>query len=200
MSDIKLTYFNVKGRGEISRLILAYAGVEYKDERIPMGNGLGNLKASLPYGQVPVLTVDGEQLCQSIAIARYLANVNGLAGTTHLERAQADEIVDTVLDIVVAKAKYFFVKDPTQKAELEADFHRVAATTLGQLEARLKGRGGQFFVGNRFTWADLMVFQVGLEMDAAVLGAVPLIRNLVARVGDMPNIKKYIRDRPETPI
>ena len=32
---IKLTYFNVRGRAEIARLILAQAGVEYEDHRIP---------------------------------------------------------------------------------------------------------------------------------------------------------------------
>ena len=31
---IKLTYFNGMGRGELSRLILAYAGVAYEDDRI----------------------------------------------------------------------------------------------------------------------------------------------------------------------
>jgi glutathione S-transferase len=30
--------------------------------------------------------------------------------------------------------------------------------TQGQLEARLQERGGQFMVGNRFTWADLHLF------------------------------------------
>ena len=34
MSDIKLTYFNARGRAETSRLILAYAGKQYIDERI----------------------------------------------------------------------------------------------------------------------------------------------------------------------
>ena len=33
---IKLTYFNAKGRGELSRLILAHAAVPYEDDRISM--------------------------------------------------------------------------------------------------------------------------------------------------------------------
>ena len=33
-SSIKLTYFDVRGRTEIARLILAYAGVDYQDERL----------------------------------------------------------------------------------------------------------------------------------------------------------------------
>ena len=30
----KLTYFNVKGRGELSRLLMAAAGVKFEDHRI----------------------------------------------------------------------------------------------------------------------------------------------------------------------
>ena len=34
MAEIKLTYFPTTGRAEVSRLILAHAGVKYEDERI----------------------------------------------------------------------------------------------------------------------------------------------------------------------
>ena len=34
MPNYKLTYFNSKGRAELTRLILAQAGVEYDDNRI----------------------------------------------------------------------------------------------------------------------------------------------------------------------
>ena len=33
-TKVKLTYFNVRGRAEPSRLILAQAGVDYQDVRI----------------------------------------------------------------------------------------------------------------------------------------------------------------------
>ena len=34
MSPVKLTYFNLKGRAELARLILAQAGAQYEDCRI----------------------------------------------------------------------------------------------------------------------------------------------------------------------
>ena len=40
MSDIKLTYFNGRGRAETSRLILAYAGQQYEDCRISFGESM----------------------------------------------------------------------------------------------------------------------------------------------------------------
>ena len=45
-------------------------------------------------------------------------------------------------------------------------------TMLGQLEARLEERGGQFMVGNRLTWADLHIFGL-LEREAKSNPEVP---------------------------
>jgi glutathione S-transferase len=87
---------------------------------------------------------------------------------------------------------------------LEAEFLATSGTILAALEGRLAGRGGQFFVGNQLTWADLMVFMVAAHMEQergpAALDKVPLIQNLVARVGDIPNIKKWMANRPVTAI
>ena len=67
---------------------------------------MASLRPSLPYGKLPILEYNGEVLCQSITIARFLAKQFGLAGDTSLESAQADEVVDSITDIfdVVAQA------------------------------------------------------------------------------------------------
>ena len=49
---------------------------------------------------MPVLEVDGVQLCQSMSIARFLANKFNLAGNTPLEKGQADMIVDFTTDFL----------------------------------------------------------------------------------------------------
>ena len=58
-----------------------------------------SLKPSLPFGQLPVLEVDGNTICQSMAIARYLASECGIAGSSGLVKAQVDEVVDVVNDV-----------------------------------------------------------------------------------------------------
>ena len=50
-SSIKLTYFDARGRAETSRLILAYAGAKYEDERLA-GEQFAALKPQLTFGQV----------------------------------------------------------------------------------------------------------------------------------------------------
>ena len=66
-----------------------------------------SLKSSLPYGQLPVLEYDGEVLCQSLTIARFLARESGLAGQSALESAQIDEVVDSINDTQLAIVRFY---------------------------------------------------------------------------------------------
>ena len=83
-------------------------------------------------------------------------------------------------------------------------------------------RGGQFFVGNNLTWADLHVFAVldRLRVDNPEVGGVPKceyhqsyfdawiilqlledfprMKNLLERIEVEPNISKWLNSRPQT--
>merc|ERR1712062_327178 len=99
MSEMKLTYFNLMGRAETTRLILAQAGVAFEDKRIEPAEWPA-LKASLPMGQLPILEVDGKTIGQSMTIARFCGRRFGLAGKDELEGALADQAVDQVADFL----------------------------------------------------------------------------------------------------
>merc|ERR1739844_802286 len=90
-------YFGARGRGELSRFILAYAGRDFEDNRIQFSEWPA-LKPKTPCGGLPLLNVDGTIIAQSVAIARYLARECKLDGKSSLEKAQADMIVDCVTD------------------------------------------------------------------------------------------------------
>ena len=59
--------------------------------------------AGCPFGQVPILEVDGKVLAQSHTIARYLARQHGLAGKDNWEQALSDMYVDCIYDIMAGK-------------------------------------------------------------------------------------------------
>ncbi len=54
----------------------------------------------MPFGQVPVLEVDGKMLAQSHTIARYLARQHGLAGKDDWEQGLADMYCDNIGDLM----------------------------------------------------------------------------------------------------
>jgi glutathione S-transferase len=201
----KLTYFNVRGRGEIIRLVFAAAGAEYTDNRIERETW-PTLKAGTPFGQLPILEIDGKTLCQSNAIARYVARKHKLAGHTELESAQVDMTIDCFEDSTKPILQFFFEKDEAKKGELKKKYlEEQLPQFLTQLENLLKQNhgGDKFFVGTELTWADLaFITFVGWTALAAggadTLTKHPKLKALKDRVEALPKIKAWLESRPKT--
>jgi len=205
MPAIKLTYFNLKARAEPARLILKQAGVEFEDCRLPapwddMAPWTA-LKPMTPFGQLPMLCVDGTVISQSRTIARYVAVENGLAGKNAMENAQMDEIVDALSDATELQYNaYLFEKDETKKAQLQKDFNeKTLPTLIKNIDRRLTERGGEFLVGGRLSWADISAYHFFTELaDQSLVKANCKLNALMERVASQPNIKKWLDSRPET--
>merc|ERR1719290_458914 len=80
--SLRLVYFPVRARAECARMILAFGGIPYSEEDCAsfFGQSFPEVKAEgkLPFGQLPVLEVGGEEgriIAQSGAINRYLAQL-----------------------------------------------------------------------------------------------------------------------------
>ena len=84
----------------------------------------------MPMGQGPVLYYKGQELIQSLTIARFVGRKCGLAGSNEVEEFLCDQFVSTLwLDIANKLVEAFFEKDPAAKKEkLEA---RRTATVEG---------------------------------------------------------------------
>ena len=59
--------------------------------------------SGMPFDQLPVLVYQGEYLCQSMAIARFVAHKFGLGGNGNLEQAKVEMIVDAAYDLTNSK-------------------------------------------------------------------------------------------------
>lgn len=102
-----LSYWNGRGRAEIIRLMLIAtdrpfihaipgAGVDYLAEP----EHLQHLRDNnyLLAGQVPLLRIDGMNLVQSMATARYVARQGDLFGDSAQEEVMCDVIAECILD------------------------------------------------------------------------------------------------------
>merc|ERR1712122_80056 len=156
-ANIKLTYFNLRGRAEASRLMLAYKGVDYEDNRITQEQWAA-LKPKTPFGSLPLLCYNGMELAQSMTIARFLARELCLAGKTRCEEAQVDMVVDAIVDLFAAFVKLISEKDEAKKAEMTKKMgEETVPAAMCNLEAILCKNGGCYMVGNDITWADIEV-------------------------------------------
>ena len=79
MAQYKLIYFDLRGRAELARFILVAAGQEFEDKRVDKDEW-ETLKASTPFGQLPLLEVtEGSNkatIAQSLAIGNSLSNTH----------------------------------------------------------------------------------------------------------------------------
>jgi len=208
MPSYKLTYFNLRARAEVARLLFAAAGVEYEDKRV---QGLGEewkaLKPKTPFGSLPLLEVDGVVLCQSNTIARFLAERFGFMGSNDLENAQINIVVDCVNDILLAHSKLIYMKDQTQKATETQKFQdEILPIHLTNLQKMLNANegGSGFFVGAKVSVADISVYHCidTLEKLGTVIewDKFSNLQGLTKRVASIPKIRTWLDNRPDNPF
>lgn len=204
MPKYKLTYFNLRARAEISRLIFALADQEYEEVRFEIDEW-PTYKPHMLLGQAPILEIDDVKLPQSITIARYLAREFNLAGKNNLEQAKADAVVDTNVDIIIAITPPFQATDEEKKKELlEKFFTEDLPKQLRSLDilGKLYGNGGPFFLGDEITWADLMFYatsELYLGQRSTALDQYPWLQANRVAVEQQPRIAEYLKNRPPTP-
>ena len=203
MSTYKLTYFNGKARAEVTRFIFAQAGVQYEDKRVTWEEWK-ELKPNTPYGQLPVLEVDGKQFAGSGPIARFVAERFNLAGSNDFENADIASII-VVLQAPTEKIfDYFFEKDETRKADLKKALEEEhIPKNLGALEKRAAGNNSAsgWIWGAKVTYAELCAYHVlsyCKMISPNVLDKYPVLAKMYTSVENLPNIAKWLEERPKT--
>ncbi|KAG1662030.1 Hematopoietic prostaglandin D synthase [Nymphon striatum] len=201
MPKYTITYFDAKGRAELSRIILTYKGVDFEDVRLTQEEW-AKVKPTLPTGQVPVLTLeDGTMLPQSLAISRYLAREHDLVGRTNLEAAFADAIVDGIVDMFKDFALLVFGTEDQKKATKEALLISVPKA-LAIFETSFEKKGTDYLVGDQITWADLSmaltIDVLGEYLGEKITDGVPKLIAHKERIWNIPQIKTYLENRKKT--
>lgn len=204
MPKIVLTYFDFDGsRGEVARLVMRIAGIAFEDRRIARSDWPA-LRDKTPYQSMPVLEVDGKVIAQSNTINRYLGKLAGLYPRDDWQAALVDEVMDAVEDISTRIGSTIALEGEAKKKAREALAAGSIAHFLRQIEARLKAGGGEWFVENRLTVADLKVYLLVRWLKAGVLDHIPadivdnhapLLAKHLERVENYPQIAAYYASR-----
>lgn len=195
MSQYKLTYFNGRGRAEIIRLVLAQAGIEYTDHRIA-GEEWPALKPTTPFGCLPTLETEGKVLGGSVVIAYYLARKHGLAGETELENAEIGGILDAHGDVMMKFMQMHFEKDDARKPEMKKKYEEACEKTFAILENKVSADG--WLYGSKVTIIDLAFFNSADHIPEGMLDKFPKLKGVIEKVGALPNIAKWVKERPDT--
>ncbi|CAP37635.1 Protein CBR-GST-12 [Caenorhabditis briggsae] len=209
MPSYKLTYFDVRGLAEPSRLLFHLAGVPFEDNRIVFGDGTWErMKNSTPFGQMPVLNVDGFEIPQSMAIARFLAKKFGFAGKTPEEQAWVDAIVDQFKDFFGQFRQLIIAQRGGKSAdEIEKITSEVVnparETYFKALNKILEKNKSGFLVGDGITFADLVIAENLLSLKNFGFfdeSKEPKLAALKKKVFNQPSLKEYLASRKESQI
>ncbi|XP_071808423.1 glutathione S-transferase-like [Asterias amurensis] len=197
----KLTYFDIRGKAEVIRLMFAASGVEFEDKRIAVEDW-SKIKPSTPFGRLPVLEFDGNVLPETKAIAGFVARATGLYGQSSLEQARIDVVMEIIHDLQLTFSIGQVQKDAKNKEELiKSFFEKDCLKFVNWLEGLLvQNQGGDgFFVGDSVSMADLDFYaghELLLKGNPAAFQNAPKLTSLIARVEEIPKIKDWLPNRP----
>ncbi|GMT07376.1 hypothetical protein PENTCL1PPCAC_29550, partial [Pristionchus entomophagus] len=203
MLRYKLIYFPIRGRGEVARQLFYLAGVPFKDDRITISEW-SSLKAKTPFGQLPVLEVDGHQLAQSFAIFRYLAQEFGFAGDSPLEALWVDVTADQHKEYEnKIKPALRFQGSEEEKEQLMRNVAEPARDKYFPLLEKIAEEHGSsgHFVGASLTWVDLLIAEhasILLKQFPGFLDRYPTVLAIVDAILSTPKLKEWLEKRPDT--
>jgi len=201
----KLYYFPMRGRAETARLLLVYTGTKYDDIKISVEQWPA-MKEKMPMGQMPVLDIDGKQLCQSTAIARYIAREHGLAGKNNWDMARADMLVDGIFDMWGHLVPVYMPKLQGDKKLYEENWSKFVDNNLKSFLNRytqfLNENHNGYFVGDALTWADIAIAEfisVLIEcFHANSIDTHPQLKQFSEKILSLPQLKTYVAGRLQT--
>ncbi|GMS93295.1 hypothetical protein PENTCL1PPCAC_15470 [Pristionchus entomophagus] len=225
MPSYKLTYFDARGRAEVARQLFHLSGTPFEDVRIQKDDWPA-LKAKTPFGQIPLLEVDGKPLPQSFAIFRFLArefgklcsstyadiHINsdrctlGMAGHDPFERAWVDALADQHKDYMIEMRPAFMAYLGFAEGDKDQLLKDVAIPARDKYYALLKkiakenGNNGHF-IGHSLTWVDLLIAEhisVLLKYIPGFLDGFPTVLETVKKIESTPKLKDWIEQRPDS--
>jgi len=202
MASSKLTYFRGRGRAETTRWMLAVTDTDFINVAIDTPEELAALRATgkLPFDQMPLLEIDGQNLSQSSAMTRYLARKHGLYGNNETDAMWCDLVAGVVADFAeTAIQAPFKSSDAIAVADMEDRFAKFGP----RFEARIAAQGSTFIASAKMTFADVVLAEAMssyLEWCPEILADTPRLGRLYNNVISTPGVAAYLASDLRYPI
>ena len=174
--------------------------VEFEDKRVDFKTFKELGKA--PFGQAPILEVDGKVISQTGAIARYCGKQGGLyPRDDDFAAAKIDELIDTATDITCLIGPTMRMAEEEKLEARKKLAEDKIPMYLAALEAIMIANGSTgFFVGDKMTIADIALWRLfgwlkggnldGLPTD--LIDKHPLLLKSFNDIDAHPQIKSWM--------
>lgn len=195
MAQYTITYFNIRGRTEAMRFLLADQGCKWKDDYFSYQDWLDGkveFKKTTVFGQLPMLTDGDFILFQSNAILRYLGRKHDVYGKNNKEAALIDMANDGLEDMREKFYKCVYTEWETGKEKYIEDL----PNQLKPFERLLSQNASGFLVGSTVSFADYNLLDVLQNLLAFVpdcLNSFPHLKALKENMESRPKLKAYLQ-------
>lgn len=200
--SLKLIYFKMRALAEAPQMLMRCHGIEhqYLMSWDHFDDVWANIKPTLDFKQLPMLEVDGQhQICQSIAILRYIDNRAGLAIPDPVKAAQADAILQSAQEL-------FAPLNPTVNFAVGDDFiakreamRPVLAIRFAELANCLEASDGKFFtddIPRSAEFAAFHHFDLATFIDPTLTQQIPRLQRFMDDIRALPGVAAYLAQRP----
>ncbi|KAF2088844.1 glutathione S-transferase-like protein [Saccharata proteae CBS 121410] len=196
--------FQSRGRGQVVRLLWEDASIAYVDVRYDFSEypsfKTTRIAEMNPTATIPVVELGGKILTQSYAMLRHFARQLGeYEGETEEEMFWADRICDITIDWRTLFVQAFLSpdKDTEYPKHMEGDRKNFLRALETHLSANELAQRGPYVIGDRITYADLVLYQIchdeNLTQDGRKgLQQYPRLAKLVDAVEARPNVKAFM--------
>eukprot|EP00890_Picochlorum_soloecismus_P004668 jgi/Picsp_1/5201/NSC_02564-R1_glutathione s-transferase len=200
-----LYYFDIRGRGEPVRLAMAALSVELEEKVVDYPNMKANLE-EYPCAQCPRFVDEDVDMVQSNAIMRHIARKYDLYGTSLVQKAAVDMVIDTVEALKLKHWTLIYVDEVSDEAKKNVwDAHfdpqsvngRNGGAHMGYVKNMIQKYGSEgFAAGDSFTVADILVFDM-FDIFKRIYGDVlsatyPELQYHWDKIAQMPGIREYM--------
>ncbi len=198
-----LYYFAGRGLADQIRWLMAYTEVSFTQRVVGTRQRFLNLKDSgqLPFGQLPMLQIDGVEIVQSQAIIRYIARRANLTGKDAKDEIACDMLAETAFDLLKLMTPFPFLRGTPAEAEQKANARKKWEEQGSRLEMYIerntkKGKGA-YLVGNSVTYADVLVAHVLTwfveELGADICEGMPYLLELQHNILQKESLQAFLR-------
>ncbi len=187
---IKIIYFDFNfWRVDILRLSLSFAKIPYHYERIVRSNWPKE-KEKFPFGQLPVIVIDGKTLAHTHSIARYCAIRSGLYDNDESIAILIDQVLDWANEITYKIAPSIREKNIEKSSMLRKKFiQNDLHSWFGYLENFLDNfSNNKIYFTDKFSIADITAWRVIHWFTSGQLDQVP-----VDFINQYPNLNNFYK-------
>lgn len=154
-----------------------------------------------------MLEWNGKVIRESNSIARMLAKMNSLAGSTIFEQAQADALIDVLKEFTTAISEYLKYLLGLRPGDEEVFYNEIVVPAVNKyfpvLEKAASESFSGFLLNSGVTYVDFELantIETICNFHPSLMSSYPNLMSVANHVHALPQLQSYFKNRPKTSL